>query len=262
MAGGRGPRPPRAGPRLVPTEGMPTPPKTITPRRTLLTIPLVATACRPTSPANTAASVHKPDRQVETPAARRSVSALEPTVRPRDRTSLSSFVSIAEAPGLPLGVPGKRSVPEHIGQPQALRLPPVQDRFHDVGRQAGEREETADVGVRHALMLRESVTDFAQPLSIRRHQRRARASTLTSVSSRRGFDAGAAAPSGVMISFRPPRRCSRIGIGYRGAGLDARSLVSRLHTLPRPSSGAAPYSSASSATMLRVSGGAPRSIVR
>jgi hypothetical protein len=37
-------------------------------------------------------------------------------------------------------------------------------------------------------------------------------SALTSVSSRRGFGVGAAGPSGIMISLRPPRRCSRIGM--------------------------------------------------
>jgi hypothetical protein len=64
-------------------------------------------------------------------------------------------VSIAEAPGLPLGVPGKRFIPEHIGKPQPLRLPAVEDRLHDVGRQAGQREQPAHVGVRDALLLRE-----------------------------------------------------------------------------------------------------------
>jgi hypothetical protein len=37
---------------------------------------------------------------------------------------------------------------------QPLRLPPVQDRFHNVGRQAGERQKPADVGGGDALLLR------------------------------------------------------------------------------------------------------------
>jgi hypothetical protein len=49
----------------------------------------------------------------------------------------------------------KWSVPQHLRQPQPLRLPPVQDRFHNVGRQAGERQEPADIGVRDALLLRQ-----------------------------------------------------------------------------------------------------------
>jgi hypothetical protein len=57
----------------------------------------LAKPCRSTAPVTMAASVHKSDSQVETPAARRSVSASEPTVRPRDRTSPSSSVSSAEA---------------------------------------------------------------------------------------------------------------------------------------------------------------------
>jgi hypothetical protein len=54
----------------------------------------------------------------------------------------------------PLGVPGKRSIPEHIGKPQLLRLPSVEDRFDDVQREAGKRQDPADVGVRDALLLR------------------------------------------------------------------------------------------------------------
>jgi hypothetical protein len=50
--------------------------------------------------------------------------------------------------------PAQRPVPQHLGQPQPLRLPPVENRLHDVGRQAGERQERADIGVRAALLLR------------------------------------------------------------------------------------------------------------
>ena len=49
-------------------------------------------------------------------------------------------------------------------------------------------------------------------LSILRRQRCARTSALISVSSRLGFRAGAATPSGVTNRLRPPRRCSRIGM--------------------------------------------------
>jgi hypothetical protein len=98
----------------------------------------MAKPCHPTSPAATAASVHKPDRQVESSASRRSAPALEATVRPRDQTSLSRSVPIAEAPGLPLDVPDKRPVPQHLSQPQPLWLPSVEDRFDDVRREAGE----------------------------------------------------------------------------------------------------------------------------
>jgi hypothetical protein len=44
------------------------------------------------------------------------------------------------------------------------------------------------------------VIDFARPFSIQRRHRCARTSALISVSSRLGFRAGAAAPSGAMIS--------------------------------------------------------------
>ena len=58
-----------------------------------------------------------------------------------------------------------------------LRLPPVQDRFHNVGRQAGERQEPADVGVRDTLLLRKvgdrlrlTALDLAPP-AVRTHER-------------------------------------------------------------------------------------------
>jgi Integrase core domain/leucine-zipper of insertion element IS481 len=35
-----------------------------------------------------------------------------------------------------------------------LRLPPVQDRLHNVRRQAGERQDPADIRIRHSLLLR------------------------------------------------------------------------------------------------------------
>jgi hypothetical protein len=61
--------------------------------------------------------------------------------------------SIGRNPRLSAARPKRAPMPEPT-QPQPLRLPPVQDRLHDVGRQAGEREEPADVGVRDALLLR------------------------------------------------------------------------------------------------------------
>ena len=109
-------------------------------------------------------------------------------------------------------LPVQRPIPQHLGQPQPLRLPPIEDRFHDVRRQAGERQEPADIGVRDALLLRKVGDRLGLTALDRRRQRCARTSALISVSSRRGFGAGTAAPSGVMISFRPPRRCSRIGM--------------------------------------------------
>jgi hypothetical protein len=54
-----------------------------------------------------------------------------------------------------LFLPRHRPVPQHLGQPQPLRLPPVKDRLHDIRRETGEREEPADVGVRDSLLLGE-----------------------------------------------------------------------------------------------------------
>jgi hypothetical protein len=67
---------------------------------------------------------------------------------------MSTSISIAEAPVRSLLLPCNRPVPRHLSQPQPLRLTAVQDRFHNVRRQAGEREEPTDVGVRDALLLR------------------------------------------------------------------------------------------------------------
>jgi hypothetical protein len=92
-------------------------------------------------------------------------------VRPRERTSLTSFVSVAEAPGLPVGVSDKRSIPEHIGKPQALRLPPIEDGLHDIRRQASQWQEPADVGSVTPSCSARSMIDFARPLSLFRRQR-------------------------------------------------------------------------------------------
>jgi hypothetical protein len=65
----------------------------------------------------------------------------------------------------------------------------------------------ADVSVRDALLLRQigdqlcaAALDMAPP-AVRARGR---------LDQRRGFGAGT--PSGIMISFRPPRRCRRIGM--------------------------------------------------
>jgi hypothetical protein len=52
-------------------------------------------------------------------------------------------------------LPMQSAHPQHFRQPQSLRLPSIEDRFHNVGRQAGERQEPADVGVCDILLLRE-----------------------------------------------------------------------------------------------------------
>jgi hypothetical protein len=49
--------------------------------------------------------------------------------------------------------PPHRRIPQQLREPQPLRLPPVQDRFQKVGRQAGERQKPADVGVCETLLL-------------------------------------------------------------------------------------------------------------
>jgi transposase len=58
----------------------------------------------------------------------------------------------------PLLFPAQRPIPQHLGEPEPPCLPAVQDRFHDVGRQACERQEPADIGIRDAFLLREIVT--------------------------------------------------------------------------------------------------------
>jgi hypothetical protein len=74
---------------------------------------------------------------------------------------------------------------------------------------------------------------------------------LTSVPSRLGFRAGAAAPSGVMISFRPPRRCSRIG-NTDGQGINLQAALLRHHSAASNMARSAAPSLASSATMLQI----------
>jgi hypothetical protein len=66
-----------------------------------------------------------------------------------DRGRRSSILS----PAHPLLIPGQRPVPQHLSKPQPLRLTSVEDRLNDVWREAGERQEPADIGVRDALLL-------------------------------------------------------------------------------------------------------------
>jgi hypothetical protein len=53
-------------------------------------------------------------------------------------------------------LPYERPVSQHLRKPKSLRLrlPSIEDRFHNVGREACERQQPADVGVRDALLLR------------------------------------------------------------------------------------------------------------
>src|SRR5919106_3512279 len=65
---------------------------------------------------------------------------------------ISSRLAKAESP--PLVLPTTWSIPQHLSQPQPLRLPSVKHRLDEVRRQAGEREQPAHIGVRDALLLR------------------------------------------------------------------------------------------------------------
>jgi hypothetical protein len=65
----------------------------------------------------------------------------------------SSVDELAETPNAALVIPGQRPVPKHLSKPQPLGLSPVQDRLDDVRRQAREREQPTDVGVRDAFLL-------------------------------------------------------------------------------------------------------------
>ena len=109
-------------------------------------------------------------------------------------------------------IPVKRDSSKQLGQDNALRLPPIEDRLDHVRGEAGERQEPADVSVRHAFLGARSVIDRACPFSIRRRQRCAFTSALSIVSSRSGFAGAGAVPSGAMISLRPPRRSRRMGM--------------------------------------------------
>jgi hypothetical protein len=74
-------------------------------------------------------------------------------------------------------LPRDRPVPQYLGQPQFLRLPSIEDRLDEFGCQARERQEPADIGVRHALLLRKigdrlraAALDLAPP-AMRSNQR-------------------------------------------------------------------------------------------
>jgi hypothetical protein len=60
-----------------------------------------------------------------------------------------------QTPGASLPTPVERPIPQHLRQPEPLGLPSVQDPLHNVRRDAGQRQEPADVGVRDALLRRE-----------------------------------------------------------------------------------------------------------
>jgi hypothetical protein len=46
---------------------------------------------------------------------------------------------VSQIPALPLLFPPHRDIPERFHQPKPLRLPPVQDCVHDVGRRHARR---------------------------------------------------------------------------------------------------------------------------
>ena len=167
---------------------------------------------RPTPPAHTAASVDKPDRRVETPAARRPVSVNQlcgPAANLSEQLRSQLLKPQVSLWAFQAGGPS----PSPSAKPQPLPLPSVEYRFDDVRREAGKRQEPADVGVRDTLLLckvrarlRPTALDPPPP-PVRAHER---------LDQRRGFGEGGTAPSGVMIRVRPPRRCSRIGMRILG----------------------------------------------
>jgi hypothetical protein len=59
--------------------------------------------------------------------------------------------------------PAERPIIQDVSQPQPFRLPPVEDRLNDVRREAGQRQEPADVGVGLAF-LRSQVHGEGEPL--------------------------------------------------------------------------------------------------
>jgi hypothetical protein len=69
-------------------------------------------------------------------------------------TSDAPCCRLFRTPTAPVLIPIQRPVPKHLSQPQPLRLPPVEDGLDDVRREAGERQESADVGVGDTLLLR------------------------------------------------------------------------------------------------------------
>ena len=61
-------------------------------------------------------------------------------------------MSMRAKPMALLLIPVKRDSSKQLGQDNALRLPPIEDRLDHVRGEAGERQEPADVSVRHAFL--------------------------------------------------------------------------------------------------------------
>jgi len=109
-----------------------------------------------------------------------------------------------QSPAHPLLLPAQRSVPRHLDEPKPLRLSPVEDGRYDVRRHAGQRHEAqmqASVTV-HVLReigdrFRAAALDPPPP---------AMCGDTALIKVPRWLAGGAVAPSGVMISLRPPRR--------------------------------------------------------
>jgi hypothetical protein len=124
----------------------------------------------------------------------------------------NNSISRRSEPPCSLFVPPAQVRAQHLDQLQPPPLPAVEDRLDEVGREAGQRQEPANIGVSHALVLCE-VGDRASlptldssPPAMRAHERL----DQRVVSAR--LPCRCRRPAGVMISFRPPRRCSRIGM--------------------------------------------------
>jgi hypothetical protein len=81
------------------------------------------------------------------------------------RSACVQPVGSSEAQARALVLPAQRPVPQQLGQPQPLGLPAVEDRLDEVGGEAGERQEAADLGVGDALLLDE-VELAVQPVEL------------------------------------------------------------------------------------------------
>ena len=104
-----------------------------------------------------------------------------------------------------LFLPLQRKPLQQIIQLQLRRLPPVEDRLHDLRREQRQPQNPADVGRRaRPSPGPDPPASRARPSSSIFRHRNARASALTMALSTRGRGAHSA-PSGVTTSFRPPR---------------------------------------------------------
>ena len=65
---------------------------------------------------------------------------------------MASLLRTRARPKASLLFPGYGDTTKERGKLDAFRLPPVEDCLDDVRRETGERQEPADVGVRHALL--------------------------------------------------------------------------------------------------------------